>query len=96
MIKKFIILVSLTALTPSFAHAGKKYVCKLNDSTRTIRVNQFTTGDLACNVTYKKGQAPAQELWQAHNEPEYCEQKAEAFITKQESWGWQCASRKAL
>ena len=96
MIKKLLILASLATFTPSIAHAGKKYVCTLNDSTRIIRINQFTTGDVACNVTYKKNQAPSAELWNARNELEYCQQRAEEFIAQQENWGWECASRKSL
>ena len=29
-------------------------------------------------------------LWRAENDPAFCEEKARAFIAKQEGWGWTC------
>ena len=37
-----------------------------------------------------RGRGAEQVLWRATNEAGYCEARAEEFLEKLESWGWQC------
>ena len=66
--------------------------CSHGDKTRTISVvyDNVETGTV-CEVTYEKASG-TQTLWSAFNERDYCLPKAEAFIAKQEGWGWSCTA----
>ncbi len=51
-----------------------------------------------CEVHYHKDtEQPGvrQVLWQASNEPGYCEYKAQEFAARLESWGWSCRHEPA-
>ena len=51
---------------------------------------------LPCQVFYAKPTENTlpRALWEAENEPDYCEQKAAEFIEKLRSWGWYCVRDK--
>lgn len=90
-LKKTTLLVALTALFASSSLlADEIYVCKHDDQVRTIKIVYANEGaSVPCEVTYDKGTG-AESMWQAQNKEGYCEEKAEAFIEKQRSWGWEC------
>ena len=69
-------------------------ICVLQGLVRRVEVVYETTGEsLPCAVNYyKDSEAPgeANTLWSAQNIDGYCEEKAENFVSKLESWGWVC------
>lgn len=48
-----------------------------------------TDSTVPCEVRYRKD-GETKTLWNASSQAGYCEEKAEAFIEKQRSWGWKC------
>jgi len=86
--KKLLLATSLFALIPA-AHAGMKAICSYGPDTRIIEVVYSGEGTVPCEVHYTKNEG-TQVLWSARSESGYCEQKAEEFIAKQRSWGWEC------
>ncbi len=83
-------------LVPFFALAqdGQVFKCTLNDNIRRVEVVALEPGQsVPCEVRYAKETEAAgaeQVLWRATNEAGYCEARAEEFLDKLESWGWQC------
>ena len=65
------------------------YLCTHDGSVRTIKVTYPDEGPNVCEVTYEKSTG-TQTLWNANSDISYCEDKAIAFVAKQEGWGWQC------
>ena len=75
--------------------ANEVYVCKHDNSVRTIRVVYETSAaKVPCEVTYEKSSG-VQTLWHAVAEADYCETKASEFVAKQEAWGWECNNDSA-
>ena len=70
---------------------SKVSVCEHGNQTRTITVifDDETTGK-ACRVDYEKSTG-VQTLWTANTDKDYCLDQAEAFVQKQEGWGWTCS-----
>jgi hypothetical protein len=66
------------------------YTCTHDGSIRTIRILYHEAGSMVCEVTYEKASG-TQTLWSAANDDTYCAPKAEAFVAKQEGWGWSCS-----
>lgn len=82
----FSILLSSSVL------ADDVYVCQHADNQRIISVVYTEEGStVPCEVTYEKSTG-SEVLWSAQGEEGYCEAKAEAFVEKQRSWGWDCSS----
>ena len=69
--------------------AADNYSCKHGNQERVISVVYPNGGDLPCEVHYQKAEG-ASVLWNAENVKGYCEEKAAAFVEKQEGWGWKC------
>ncbi len=81
-----------SVLLSSSVFADDVYVCQHADSQRIISVVYTEEGStVPCEVTYEKATG-SQVLWSAQGEEGYCEAKAEAFVEKQRSWGWDCRS----
>ena len=77
-------------LPVSAAFADTTYRCTYGEQERTIRVvYQDQEAKVPCDVLYQKD-GVTQTLWSAQNEVGYCEEKADAFVEKQRSWGWIC------
>jgi len=73
------------------AVADQTYICRFGDSIREIHVLYDEPGvPVPCSVTYRKAEGD-QTLWRATVEEGFCEQNAEAFVSKQRSWGWECS-----
>ena len=66
--------------------------CRQGGLTRSVEIVYANPGSsVPCEVMYAKPAAGTIEmLWQAMNEAGYCEARAEEFIAKLESMGWQC------
>lgn len=81
-----------SVLFSSSVLADDVYVCQHADSQRIISVVYTEEGStVPCEVTYEKSTG-SQVLWSAQGEEGYCEAKAEAFVEKQRSWGWDCSN----
>ncbi len=87
------VFVFLLVSTLSFADIS--YICSNAGFERRIAIKyQNASNSVPCEVVYDKGEG-AQILWFADNELGYCEEKAEDFVEKQESWGWSCLEENA-
>lgn len=70
----------------------KVSVCKFGDQVRTITlIYNDEASEKICQVDYEKSTG-VQTLWTAITDKDYCLEKAEAFIQKQEGWGWNCSA----
>lgn len=78
------------ASAADMASNTKVSVCKNAGHVRTITLvyDDEETGK-ACKVDYEKSSG-TQTLWTANTDKDYCLEKAEAFVQKQEGWGWDC------
>lgn len=63
--------------------------CTFGKNVRLIEIAYPEGTETPCEVKYTKN-GETRVLWSARAERGYCEEKAAAFIEKQESWGWQC------
>lgn len=87
----FQFLIATCLIVPAGAYA-ESWSCSHGNDVREVHIERPTTDAVPCNVVYKKlteGVAD-QVLWNAENDDSYCEEKAEGFIAKLESWGWVC------
>jgi hypothetical protein len=88
---KFLLVTLFSAISATSVQAieNQKTVCSHANQTRVIEV-VYTTGDeTPCEVRYSKEDGMTTP-WSANNLAGFCEEKAAAFIDKQESWGWAC------
>ena len=79
----------LFASSSVFALPDITYVCTHDTDVRIIKVVYFEDATLPCEVEYNKEEGVS-SLWRANNIEGYCEEKAALFVTKHESWGWDC------
>jgi hypothetical protein len=71
---------------------NKASVCKNGENVRTITlVYNDESSENTCQVDYEKSSG-VQTLWTAITDKDYCLEKAEEFVTKQEGWGWNCSA----
>ena len=71
---------------------NKVAVCKHGKSVRTISIiYKEGASSTSCEVTYEKASG-VKTLWSAKSDLSYCSSKAEAFVKKQEGWGWKCSA----
>ncbi len=83
----------LASVAVAATAADQAFVCRHNDSIREIHVIYENPGQpLPCSVLYRKAEGE-QTLWSAQAQVGYCEEKAAAFVAKQQSWGWDCAAQ---
>ncbi|MCH2042028.1 MAG: hypothetical protein MK185_15470 [Saccharospirillaceae bacterium] len=93
--KKSLALISLTLLTSAtMAIENSKTVCTHDAETRVIEVVYNGESSVPCEVQYTKSTG-TQTLWNAQNAEGYCEEKAQAFVAKQQGWGWDCQNAAA-
>ncbi len=67
--------------------------CTYNDMVRRVVIMSEPLVSVPCEVHYfKDTEDPGsdQVLWSAMQQEGYCEEKAAAFVTKLEDWGWDC------
>ncbi len=70
----------------------------MNDLQRRVQIIRETSEPVPCEVVYfKDTEAPGEgtALWNAANDPTYCQTQAEAFIEQLEGWGWSCEGPEA-
>jgi len=86
-----ILAVALLA-TPLSAYA-ESWSCSHGNDVREVHIERTTSSPVPCNVVYKKQTEGVEDqiLWNATSDDSYCEEKAQGFIAKLESWGWVCA-----
>ena len=71
----------------------KVFVCKNGEEVRTISLIYNDEGsEKICQVDYEKSSG-VQTLWTAIIDKDYCREKAEEFVQKQEGWGWECTEQ---
>jgi hypothetical protein len=71
---------------------NKVSVCKNGEHVRTITlVYNDESSENICQVDYEKSSG-VQTLWTAITDKDYCLEQAEAFVQKQEGWGWTCSA----
>lgn len=91
--KTYLKMTSLAlCLVASQQATAISFECKLDDSIRTISVSYPEQTPVPCQVQYTKD-GDTKVLWQANNTEGYCEERAREFVSKHESWGWQCDSK---
>lgn len=76
------------------ADSSNNYLCTLGDLQRRVEVDYGAPpAPVPCYVSYYKdteASGSVSTLWQADNKEGYCETQAATFISKLESWGWDC------
>jgi hypothetical protein len=84
------IAVCLPALP--FNSVADSWSCRHNSNVREIHIQRETDAPVPCSIVYKKLTEGVgdQVLWRAENDPDFCQEKARAFVAKQEGWGWNC------
>ena len=90
--RTFQILVVALFAVPIGAYA-ESWSCSNDNDVREVHIERATSSLAPCNVVYKKLTEGVEDqiLWNAENDDSYCDEKAEAFVAKLESWGWVCA-----
>ncbi len=84
--------LGIACLCIPFSLQADSWSCRHGDDVREIHIERDGDAPVPCQVIYKKlteGEAD-QTLWNAENDPNYCEDKARGFIEKQTGWGWTC------
>ena len=86
-----ILAVAVFAL-PLSAYA-ESWSCSHGNDVREVQIERPTSSPVPCNVVYKKPTEGVEDqiLWNANSDDSYCEEKAQGFVAKLESWGWVCA-----
>ncbi len=89
-IKQAITIIGL--VLPAAASAAS-WTCEHNRLIREVSIDSAGENTVPCSVNYTKitEGVGMQQLWSAENEAGYCEARAEEFIAKLESWGWNCS-----
>ena len=84
-------LVAATMLLPLSVNANA-WKCEHNGMVREVQVEYLGDGKVPCNVIYDKPTEGVETkvLWFADKQEGYCEEKAQGFVNKLESWGWTC------
>jgi len=85
-------LILAGLLSIPFSLSAESWSCRHDNDVREIHIQYETDAPLPCNVVYKKLTEGVEDqvLWSASNDPNYCEEKARAFVDKQTAWGWTC------
>lgn len=84
------------AFTPAAVYADS-WSCTHDNVVREVKISYAGAGPVPCSVVYNKPDegATSQVLWNAESEQGFCEEKAQSFVAKLESWGWACANLDA-
>ena len=84
-------LLAATMLLPLSVNANA-WKCEHNGIVREVQVEYLGDDKVPCNVIYDKPTEGIETkvLWFADKQEGYCEEKAQGFVNKLESWGWTC------
>jgi len=90
--RSFQFLIVSCLFAPLGAYA-ESWSCSHGNDVREVHIERSTAEAVPCDVVYKKltEGVSDQILWNAENDDSYCEEKAQEFVAKLESWGWVCA-----
>ena len=84
------LLIGLAMTSLTHAADNKTYICQHpQGEERKIEILYSQGTEVPCEVLYHKTSG-TQVLWNAANTLGYCEEKAVAFVQKQEGWGYDC------
>jgi len=88
---KFLLATMIAGISATSAHAieNQKTVCSHGNQTRVIEVVYTSEDTVPCEVRYSKEEGTTTP-WSANNLAGFCEEKAAAFVEKQQGWGWSC------
>jgi hypothetical protein len=89
--RTFQILAIMLFAAPFNAYASS-WSCSHGNDVREVHVERPTSSPVPCNVVYKKQTEGVEDqiLWNATSDDSYCDEKAQGFVAKLESWGWVC------
>jgi hypothetical protein len=91
--KYLIAILTVAAPCAAIAQGAGTYQCSMGELQRRVEILTEPGRTVPCEVHYfKDTEAPGEKqvLWSAASEAGYCERKAEEFVAKLESWGWDC------
>lgn len=89
--RTFQIIAIMLFAAPFNAYASS-WSCSHGNDVREVHVERPTSSPVPCNVVYKKQTEGVEDqiLWNANSDDSYCDEKAQGFVAKLESWGWVC------
>jgi len=89
--KKYLLAGLFAAISATSVQAieNQKTVCSHGSQMRVIEVVYTAEGSTPCEVRYSKEEGTTTP-WSANNLAGFCEEKAAAFVEKQQGWGWSC------
>lgn len=89
--RTFQILAIMLFAAPFNAYASS-WSCSHGNDVREVHIERPTSSPVPCNVVYKKQTEGVEDqiLWNATSDDSYCDEKAQGFVAKLESWGWVC------
>ena len=89
--RTFQILAIMLFAAPFNAYASS-WSCSHGNDVREVHIERPTSSPVPCNVVYKKQTEGVEDqiLWNANSDDSYCDEKAQGFVAKLESWGWVC------
>ncbi|MES0328336.1 MAG: hypothetical protein ABUK13_09120 [Gammaproteobacteria bacterium] len=88
--------IAIAVMVAPVSALANTWSCTHNKLIRTVSI-ESEAGSTACAVNYTKETegVPMKTLWNAANDTAYCQEKAEAFVAKLTSWGWNCTAPEA-
>jgi hypothetical protein len=84
--------VSLAEGASPKTYAAKETTCKQGENTRKVKLGYKDESQGSdCSVSYQKESDQAEKvLWSAQKQPDFCKEKADAFVEKLKGMGWAC------
>ena len=85
--------IAIAVMLAPVSALANTWSCTHNNLIRTVSIVS-EEGTTRCEVNYTKETegVEMQTLWSAENQADYCQEKAEGFIAKLTSWGWDCTA----
>ena len=85
-------LSAIAAMLVPLSVNANAWKCEHDGMVREVQVEYLSDGKVPCNVIYDKPTEGIETkvLWFADKQEGYCEEKAQEFVNKLESWGWSC------
>lgn len=88
--------IAIAVMLAPVSALANTWSCTHNNLIRTVSIVS-EEGTTRCEVNYTKETEgiAVQTLWSAENQADYCQEKAEGFVAKLTSWGWDCTAPEA-
>jgi hypothetical protein len=92
LINRTLQVLTIALLFAPIGAYAESWSCSHGNDVREVHIERPTSSPVPCSVEYRKltEGVEDQTLWNAENDDSYCDEKAEGFIAKLESWGWVC------